>query len=543
MIPAVQPFPEAFAQRYREAGYWRGETFPALLRRQAEARGEAIAVVDGERRWSYRELARRAEAHAAGFAALGLRPGERVLVQLGNVAEFLSVVFGLFRAGLVPVFALPAHRHAEIVHLARRAEAAAYIASDFYGGFDYRPLARQLRSAAPTVREVVIVGEAEEFLALEACVGEPDGLPGDPDPASVAFMQISGGSTGLPKLIPRTHDDYIYSFRGSNAICGVTAASVYLVALPAAHNFPMSSPGYMGTLHAGGRVVMAPAPSPETAFPLIAREGVTITGLVPPLALLWIDAAATRRDALASLEVLLVGGAKLIPEVARRIGPALGCRLQQVFGMAEGLVNYTRHDDPEAVILTTQGRPISPHDEVLIVDDADRPVAAGTPGHLLARGPYTIRAYHNDPEANRRAFTADGFYRTGDIVRLAAGGSIEVLGRANDQINRAGEKVSAEEVENHLLAHPDVFDAAVVSVPDDRLGERSCAFVIAREREPKPAALRRFLRERGIAFFKIPDEIVLVPAFETTGVGKVSRKALRARLRQDYLARQKDPVT
>ena len=226
----------------------------------------------------------------------------------------------------------------------------------------------------------------------------------------MAFLQISGGSTGLSKLIPRTHDDYLYSVRESADISGLEPESVYLTALPAAHNFPMSSPGYLGALYVGATVVMAPSPSPDVCFPLIAREGVTITGLVPPLALLWMQAAAKKTHDLSSLQVLLVGGAKFLPEAARRVRPELGCTLQQVFGMAEGLVNYTRLDDPGSLIVETQGRPISPDDEILIVDDAGAPVAEGESGNLLTRGPYTIRAYHNEPAANARSFTDDGFY-------------------------------------------------------------------------------------------------------------------------------------
>ncbi|WP_231711097.1 (2,3-dihydroxybenzoyl)adenylate synthase [Xanthobacter dioxanivorans] len=535
MSAPVQAWPEDFTARYRAAGYWRGETFPAMLRRQAQAQPDIVAVVDGDRRWTYGELNRRADAHAAGFLALGLLPGDRVVVQFGNVAEFFGVVFGLFRAGLIPVYALAAHRLAEVAHLARRSGAAAYMAGDRYAGFDYRPLAQALRAEVPTLRHVVMAGDAGVFTPLDACMGE-GGLPGDPDPSAVAFLQISGGSTGLPKLIPRTHDDYIYSFRASNGICGVTEKTVYLVALPVAHNFPMSSPGHMGTLYAGGRVVLAPAPSPEVAFPLIAREKVTLTGLVPPLALLWMQAAPGTGHDLSSLEVLQVGGAKFTPEAAKRVRPALGCQLQQVFGMAEGLVNYTRLDDPDDTVIGTQGRPISDDDEVLVVDDLGRPVPEGTPGHLLARGPYTIRAYHDDPSANARSFTADGFYRTGDIVRRLPGGYLEVQGRAGDHINRAGEKISAEEVEDHLIAHPGIFDAAMVSIPDPVLGERSCAFVIPRQAPLKASEVKMFMRQRGIAEFKVPDQVVFVDAFETTAAGKVSRKELRARLRTQFLA-------
>lgn len=538
-IPLRQTWPPEFVQRYRAAGYWRGETFPAFLRERAERFADRTAIVDADRRWSYAELWQRAETAAAGFLALGLKPGDRVVLQLGNVPEFYSVAFGLFRAGLVPVYALPAHRITEIGHFARKAEASAYVALQTYDGFDYRQLARELQAQEPGVRHVVIAGDAAEFTPLDGFAPDPVRLPAqDPDPQSVAFLQISGGSTGLSKLIPRTHDDYIYSFRASNDICGITEDSRYLVALPAAHNFPMSSPGAMGALYAGGTVVLSRSPVPDAAFALIERERVTDVGLVPPLALLWAQAAQTTQRDLSSLRVLQVGGAKLTPEAARRVIDGMQCQLQQVFGMAEGLVNYTRLDNGAETILHTQGRPISPDDEVLVVDDHGQGVPDGQPGYLLTRGPYTIRGYHNDDAANARSFTEDGFYRTGDVVVRSAGGYLTVQGRANDHINRAGEKISAEEVEDHLLAHPQVFDAAVVSIPDEYLGERICAFIIPRGEKPRAPALKGWMRERGLAAFKVPDQIVFVDAFDTTAVGKTSRKELRARLRSEFLRAQ-----
>jgi 2,3-dihydroxybenzoate-AMP ligase len=536
MMPLKQIWPDDMAALYRAKGYWRGETFSQVLRSRAEAQPDAVAVVGMDRAWTYGELLEKAETAAAGFLALGLNPGDRVVVQLPNLPEFLSVIFGLFRAKLIPVYALPAHRSTEIVHFLKRSEAAAYVVADRHEGFDYRALARAVQAEVPALRHVVVVGEAEEFASFDGFRADPAALPTqDADPSDVAFLQISGGSTGLSKLIPRTHDDYLYSVRESADISGLEPESVYLTALPAAHNFPMSSPGYLGALYVGATVVMAPSPSPDVCFPLIAREGVTITGLVPPLALLWMQAAARKTHDLSSLQVLLVGGAKFLPEAARRVRTELDCTLQQVFGMAEGLVNYTRLDDPESLIVETQGRPISPDDEILIVDDAGAPVAEGEPGNLLTRGPYTIRAYHNEEAANARSFTEDGFYRTGDVVRRTPEGYLVVMGRATDHINRAGEKISAEEVEDHLLAHPAVFDAAVVSVPDDYLGERICAFVIPNGAAPRGVELKAWMRKRDIADFKVPDQIVFVEDFAVTAVGKISRRELRAALRQRIL--------
>ncbi|MDO5622231.1 MAG: AMP-binding protein [Paracoccus sp. (in: a-proteobacteria)] len=536
----VQLWPDAFAARYREKGYWRGLSMGDVLRRSARNWPHNLAVVDGEQRITYADLLARSEQVARGFLAQGLVPGDRVVVQMPNVAAFFPAVFGLFLAGLIPVFALPAHRETELVHFATRSGARGLVTVDRFEGYDFAALAGRVQADAPGLMHVFVSGQAGDFIGFDSLgVGltAPENLP-QPDPGAVAFLQISGGSTGLSKLIPRTHDDYIYSFSASAPICGLTPDSVYMAALPVAHNFPMSSPGVFGTLWAGARVVLCPNPRPDIALALIAREKVTITGVVPPLALMWMQAAERGGHDLTSLQVLQVGGAKFIPEAAARVRPALGCQLQQVFGMAEGLVNYTRLDDPEDLITGTQGRPISPDDEVLVLDDDGNPVEDGQPGHLLTRGPYTIRAYYAEPAANQRSFTPDGFYRTGDIVKRLPGGYLVVQGRAGDHINRAGEKISAEEIEDHLLAHPDVFDAAVVSIPDPYLGERSCAFVILRdglETPPKAPQIKAFIRSRGIADFKVPDQVVFTPGFEVTAVGKVSRKALRAALRQNFL--------
>lgn len=526
-LPGFTPWPDDVAARYRAAGYWRGETLGGMLRRAADAHPGRLAVVCGERRWSYAQLDERCDRLAAGFARLGIGARDRVVVQLPNVAEFYVVLFALFRLGAIPVLALPAHRRAEIGYFVEFAEARAYVIADTDGGFDYRTLARVLTRDVG-VEQVIVAGDPAEFTALDSLY-DPARRFREPAASEVAFLQLSGGSTGLPKMIPRTHDDYLYSVRASAAICGLDAASVYLCVLPAAHNFPLSSPGALGVFHAGGRVVLARHGDPDHVFGLIQAEGVTITAVVPPLALVWVEAAKAGRYDLASLQLLQVGGAKLSPQAAARIKPALGCRLQQVFGMAEGLVNYTRADDPDDLVLSTQGRPISPDDEMRVVDDDDRQVEPGETGHLQTRGPYTIRGYYLAPEHNARAFTVDGFYRTGDLVAQLPSGHLIVEGRAKDQINRGGEKVAAEEVENHLLAHPAVADCALVAMPDAFLGERSCAFIVVRDSQPAARELKGYLSARGLAQFKIPDRFEFIDSFPKTAVGKVDKRRLRAR--------------
>ena len=540
-------FPEDFAARYRAAGYWTGETFASFLPEAAERFGDAEALVAQDVagapvRLSYRELDTAAAVTAVVLRARGIVEGDRVVLQLPNAAEFVTVLFGLFRLGAVPVFALPAHRRSELVHFVRTAGAKALITAATINRFDHRALAAEV--AAETGVEILVVDDLPfGATSVEPAATDVDGVfgpggvfgtgiasrtPVTVDPESLAFLQLSGGTTGVPKLIPRTHADYLYSVRESAKICGLGPGTRFLVVLPVAHNFPMSSPGILGVLWAGGTVVLGTDPAPAKAFPLIEAEKVTMTSLVPPLAMLWLQAVPGAAADLSSLDVLQVGGAKFPLEAARRVTPELGCRLQQVFGMAEGLVNYTRDDDPSELVLGTQGRAISPDDEVRVLDEDGVPVPDGEPGLLWTRGPYTIRGYLGGVDAE--SFDAEGFYRTGDIVRRLPSGHLVVEGRAKDQINRGGEKIAAEEVENHLIAHPLVIDAAVVAVADEFLGERTCAVVLTGGERPTVPELKKFVRARGVAEYKVPDRVEFVDEFPTTGVGKISRRELRRAL-------------
>ncbi|MFD4366946.1 (2,3-dihydroxybenzoyl)adenylate synthase [Rhodococcus sp. NPDC058521] len=526
------PWPDELAQSYTEQGIWAGKTFGTVLHDVAASTPDAVAVIDAEQTWTFRELDSRVDALASGFHDRGIGTGDRVLLQLPNIAEFVEITFALFRSGAVPVFALPAHRSTELTAIAAASGAIAMIVTD-----QHLDLALETREVTDGLDAVILVGPSEKDTAkvntLDA-FRTPDGqLPDGPKASDVAFLQLSGGSTGIPKLIPRTHDDYLYSVVRSAEICELNSNSVYMATLPVAHNFPMSSPGILGAITVGGTVALAAAPSPDVAFPMIERAGVTITGLVPPLARLWTETRERGNAAdLSSLKTLQVGGARCPDELAQRIDAAFDGALQQVFGMAEGLVCYTRLDDPREQVTTTQGRPMSPHDQIRLVDENDDDVPAGEAGALITQGPYTIRGYFRNEEANARSFTADGWYRTGDMARLDSAGNVIVTGRAADHVNRGGEKVSAEELEEHLLAHPQVRDAVVAAVPDKYLGQRTCAFVIAvnPDEPPKQGAVRKFVRERGLAEWKIPDLVRVIDSFPETGVGKTSRKDLRVAL-------------
>ncbi|MFC4014161.1 (2,3-dihydroxybenzoyl)adenylate synthase [Nonomuraea purpurea] len=532
MLEGCVPWPDEAAARYRAAGYWRGEVLGDLTADIAKSDPARVAIVAAGRRHTYAELDERASRLAGGLHALGVRPGDRVVVQLPNRWEFVVVCLALFRLGAPPVLALPAHRRAEIAYLCAHTDAVAYICQDTHQGFDFLGLAEDVRGEVPGLRHVLVAGSEGAqpmkpgFLPLGDIDAEPARLPA-PDPGDVAFFLLSGGTTGLPKLIPRTHDDYAFQIRATAEAMGFGEGDVYLAALPVAHNAALGCPGVLGALRAGGTAVLAASPSPDEVFPLIAAEGVRLTTLMPAFLPLWLDLAPLFEADLSGLTIE-VGGAKLRPEVAERIRPELGATLTHWFGMAEGLLCFTRGDDPPHLPVHTQGRPLCEDDELRVVDEQGRDVAPGEAGELLARGPCVLRGYYRAPEYNARAFTPDGFLRTGDVVRFAETGELVVEGRIKDVVNRGGEKVPAEELEEHLLAHPAVRDAAVIAVPDPRLGEKTCAVLVTAGTRPDLAELRAFVAGRGVAEYKQPDQVRYVDVLPRTGVGKVDKVALRS---------------
>jgi 2,3-dihydroxybenzoate-AMP ligase len=531
MSIAFTPWPAEFASRYRERGYWTDKPLTEILDRQAN--NDAPAIIDAQGSLTYRELQQRSDRLAAALLRRGVKSGDTALVQLGNVAEFYIVFFALLKIGVAPVNALFSHQRSELNAYAEQIKPALLIADRQHGLYADDQFLNTFRDAHPSLRVVALRSQPEGELALAAWLDEAsDGFVAQPSAADqVAFFQLSGGSTGTPKLIPRTHNDYYYSIRRSVEICRFDAQTRYLCALPVAHNYPMSSPGVLGVFYGAGLVVFAADPDAAQCFRLIEQHQINVTALVPPAVTLWLQAIEEwgGNAQLASLKLLQVGGAKLGETLAARIQNEIGCQLQQVFGMAEGLVNYTRLDDDERHILTTQGRPMSPDDEVWVADDDGNPLPAGEVGRLMTRGPYTFRGYYQSPAHNADAFDADGFYCSGDLISISEDGYITVLGRQKDQINRGGEKIAAEEIENLLLRHPDVINAALVSMPDALMGEKSCAYIIANA-PLKPVVLRRHLREQGVADFKLPDRFIQVDSLPLTPVGKADKKRLRQQL-------------
>lgn len=502
----------------------------------ATRHGARTALVAGATRLTYIDLQQRVQALAAGFHRLGWRRGDHVIVQLPNTAGFVTGLLALIRIGALPVMTLPGQRSGDLDAVFRAACPVGWLAHGPAGVIQAQAIAARhpgpCRIVADGIGPATDAGGVPTLDALALPPADADTLPPPAaQPGDIALLLLSGGTTGAPKLIPRTHGDYVYNFDASARLCGFDESTVYLAVLPAAHNFVLGCPGVLGTFAVGGTVVMTQQAGCDEAMPLIARERVTDLALVPPLARLWAEARDWEDSDLSSLRRLQVGGARLDPALARTLPDRLGCPLQQVYGMAEGLLCYTRPDDPDEIVFACQGRPLSSDDELRVVDAEGQPVPDGAPGELLVRGPYTIRAYYRASADSARAFTPDGFFRTGDLVRRRADGNVVVTGRVKEQIQRAGKKVSAAVVEAALCACPGVRDAAVAAVPDALLGERITAWLQGEPGAPGSAcpdakALRATLLAAGLPAHQLPDQVLWTDHWPLTAAGKIDKRRL-----------------
>jgi len=535
MLEGVVPFPPEFAKRYRERGYWADKSLAQEFEVIFERFAERVALIDRDRSITYAELGRLSSNLALHLLGAGLVPLDRVVVQLPNVAEFVILYFALQKIGCVPIAALVTHRYAEISQFVKISGATACVIPDGHGDCDYAEIVSRIRKESPTLKLRIILGELREgFLSLSDMVATPAKLPESAlsairiDPTDPAVFQLSGGTTGIPKLIPRTHNDYAYNSKTAAGVCGVTADSILLIVLPIAHNLPLACPGVQGFMFHGGKVVLSASTKPDDICALIEKHRVTHLKVVPALLIRLLNDPAVKQHDLSSLRYIQSGGQRLQPEVrllSRKLIPS--AFVQENFGMSEGLIMFVRIDDPEDVCLETVGRPVSPDDEVRITDDDGKEVPFGEVGELCCRGPYTLRGYFGVPDYNARTFTPDGFYRSGDLMRQHPSGNYMVEGRKKDLINRGGEKISAEEIENLILSHPAVKNVACIAVPDPDLGERMCACALLRDGASlRFDELKTFLLGKEIAKYKLPERLEILPDFPLSAFGKVSKKKL-----------------
>ncbi len=503
---------------------WLKNTISSEFKTWCEKYQERISLISNDIALSYRDLYERVQNLTSYLYEKNFRKGECVLLQMPNSIGFVVTLFALLKIGAVPILALPAQRAQDILELSKIAKPTHYISVDKHFNLDYSEVIEGLKESQKDVEIITFNTEDDPYIELKNYQGKAQDIPEETNNLAIALLLLSGGTTGTPKLIPRTHADYSYNYRKMAEITELNQDSVYLSILPEAHNFSLSCPGIFGILSVGGKLVIANTASFDEGFELISEHKVTITALVPTVAKLWAEAIEWDEPDLSSLKVLQVGGARLEAQDAELITKNFPGVLQQVFGTAEGLICCTRLQDSLKAIINSQGRPISEYDNCLIVDENNQIMPEGEIGELIVKGPYTIHEYYRAGAKNLTAFTEEGYYRMGDLVKKRPDGNFEVLGRIKEQINRAGEKISASEIEKLLLEHEDIESCAVVPVKDQDLGERICAFVIGAEMDLYD--LRSYLTEKGLASYKLPDQVLYLENWPLTPVGKIDKKAL-----------------
>jgi 2,3-dihydroxybenzoate-AMP ligase len=534
-------YPPEYRDRYRAQGWWTGRTLPADLVAAARSHWPERALITPEREWTYAGLFTTAAGLARGLAdKTVLKPGDPVMFQMGNVAETVVAYLGALLAGLRPVCTLPQHGHREITLLAEHVGARAiFVQGDF--GRGQLPAQAEAARVSTGIEEVIVFrGDPsgpghnfEELLDLDADTAFEDLPYRALNPEQIAVFQLSGGTTGLPKVAPRMHEEYAYNARAWADSRGWGTGDVVLYALPIMHNAGIGV-GLQPVLLSGATLLLSPSASTETVLGLIEAHAPTSFPLVPPaVAIRILEHELSKTTDFSSIAEFIVGGQKMPQEIVQRLRSELSIDVQQKFGMAEGMFLVTPSDAPDWIKHGTVGKPISPGDEVkLLAPGTENIVAPGTVGEFCARGPYTIRGYYRAQAHNAAAFTSDGFYRTGDLAQQHTVGDVtyySIEGRIKDVINRGAEKIHAEEVEDVMLRHPNISEAALVAMSDRILGEKACAYLVIAPSTPAPglAELGDFLLSEGLAKFKLPERVEIIAAMPLTNIGKIDKKQLR----------------
>jgi non-ribosomal peptide synthetase component E (peptide arylation enzyme) len=523
---------EQCARRYRSAGWWKGRTLLDDFDAAVASRPLAAAVVgpDG-RRMSFAELDEESRRVAAHFVALGLDKGDVVAVQLPNWIEFVTVHLAATRLGAVTTPLLPSYREHELSYILRFSRTSIAVIPGHYRAFDFPAMYAGLWRELPDLNQVVVVnGEAPPPMRpyAEFSASQPATLPacevrGD----EVSALIFTSGTESTPKAVMHSHDTMMYGTRTMPKLLGLTYDDVVWAPAPLGH-----ATGFLWgmrlALALGCKLVLQDIWDPEDALRLIEAERCTFTLAATPFVKMLLDSSSAGQRDTSSLRFFGCAGAPIPRNLGLEVEERLGCRLVGMWGMSECFVgSASLATDPEHKHWGTDGRAM-PGSELAVFDETrTRMLPPGDVGELATRGPHVALGYFNDPERTAQAFSPEGWLFTGDLATVDAEGYMRIVGRTKDIINRGGLKISAREVEDLLLQHPLVKEAVVVGVPDARLGEKSCAFIVPDSpRHPKLAQLVQFLEERGIAKYKLPEFLVVLTHFPMTPSGKIQRFAL-----------------
>ncbi|MGH8817416.1 MAG: AMP-binding protein [Achromobacter pestifer] len=523
---------------YVRQGVLTRETLVGGFRQAFVDHADRLALVGPDAEYTYRELDERSDRLAAALLDLGLRPLDRAIFQCGNSHELLVMFCACLKAGVIPICSLQAFRKLEIEYLGNLAQARLHLVQGDDPKFDDVSFAEEMQQHVPTLKFVLQArgcarGSAttinQLIQAMPLATARTRLAAITHHPFQVAVFQLSGGTTGVPKIIPRFQAEYLYNMRAVAAWNQYTPEDVLFFPTPYMHNLNMGC--FFGPfLLSGAKVTVCRSLDDATLQGLVRTyrptwfgvAGPILTRILPELKRASPDEKARRRF--------------ITPRNAAGMSRTTGSPVFHIFGMTEGVIMFAKAGDCADVLEHSVGRPVSTHDEVRIVEiGTDVPVEEGQVGEALFKGPYTISGYYKSEAEDVHRFTSDGFYRSGDLMRRQTFGSDAYYffcGRIKDVVDRGGEKINAEEVENVLNGHPEILTSAVVAMPDPVYGERACAFVIARNAESQLtlSMVCSHLQAAGLAKFKWPERLEVVDEFPLSASGKLSKKALRSQI-------------
>jgi non-ribosomal peptide synthetase component E (peptide arylation enzyme) len=507
-----------------------------MLDKAADIYPEHEALVDGYARLNYSQFRDKANRLAVSLMHLGIKPRERVLLQLPNWNEFAYAYFALQKIGAITVPLIDRYRQHEINHLVGLTAATAWIAPRSYRKIDYRPIIDDVLRAHPRIQHVILArGEGrDKFVSFETLINEAELTDSElrrlaerrPDPTHVAHMGPTGGTTGLPKVVPRTHNDLLCNVEYAALAWELNHSDICLLSGPIGHDLTLTK-GLCGTIFTYGKCVMLDSTEPAAICRAIENEKITAVVWVPTLASRLAHFDRLREYDLSSLKKMHCGGGASTPELIKDVMENVGCHYFNAYGGTEGQSTMTRMSDDMATTCHTVGRPTCPYDSYKIVDSRGNALPIDTPGELLVKGPGVFSSYYKAPEENAKVFDSEGFFRTGDIAKFDGRGNIVLTGRMKEMINRGGESISATEIERLIIHHQDVEMTAVIPMPDPVMGERACAYIKAKAGvSPTFETIISFLKSQGASVLQLPERIEFIGAMPLTQTGKIDKRAL-----------------
>jgi len=536
LLKGFTPYKKEDVERYNRLRWWAGLTLGDILDKAADIYPNKEALVDDRSRMTYSQVREMVNRLAISLMELGIKTMDRVLVQLPNWNEFVYSYFGLQKIGAIPVLLIDRYRPYEISHLFRLTGATSWIVPEKYGKTDYLPIIRDVLKNSPNIKHVILArgGRHRRLLNLETMIEQSELKERDlvrlakrrPDPMQVAHMGPTGGTTGLPKVVPRTHNSLICGIEYAAKAWEMDIHDTCLLAGPIGHDLTFTK-GLCGSLFTFGKTVFLDSMHPEDICRTIQQEKVTAVVWVPTLAKRLIDFEGLKDYDLSSLKKMHCGGGVSQPEVIKGGWQKLGSTFFNGYGGTEGQTTITRSEDHPQTVLHTVGRPTCPYDTYKVVDRNRKQLPPNTPGELIIKGPGVFTGYYKAPEENRIAFDKEGFFRTGDVVKMDEAGNVTITGRLKEMINRGGESISATEIESLIIGHPGVAIVAVIPMPDLVMGERVCAYI-----QPKPGAnldfdrIIAYLKERKASVLQFPERIEFIDNMPLTKAEKVDKKTL-----------------